>query len=122
MLLEAWNKLPQAKQMQLAKAYGIKWYGISPEDLSDELDVKLPSTLKVALLQVLPEEEKSQDKKEEAFKYKKVQVYEVVVNEARAFEFSIDGNETFGFGFDETSRDQAVKEVKEKIKELVDKK
>lgn len=44
-LLESWKALPQAKRMQLSKQHGIKWFGISDEDLAHELDLKLPKHL-----------------------------------------------------------------------------
>lgn len=45
MYLHSWNKLPQAKQMQLAKAYGIKWFGTTEMQLDFELQTKLPKGL-----------------------------------------------------------------------------
>lgn len=41
-MLEQWKQLPTAKQMQLAKQYGIKWYGTTEQQLEFELKTKLP--------------------------------------------------------------------------------
>lgn len=46
-LLKEWLKLPQAKQMQLAKQYGLKWYGTTEAQLEFELLNKLPVGLLV---------------------------------------------------------------------------
>lgn len=47
MYLGHWNKLPNAKKMQLAKAYGIKWFGTTEMQLDFELQTKLPKGLLV---------------------------------------------------------------------------
>lgn len=46
-MINAWKKLPFAKQAQLAKAYGIKWYGTTLPQLEFELSTKLPKGLLV---------------------------------------------------------------------------
>jgi len=47
MYLQHWKKLPHAKQMQLAKAYGIRWFGTTEMQLDFELQTKLPKGLLV---------------------------------------------------------------------------
>lgn len=42
MYLQAWNKLPFAKQMQICKQYGIKNHGTTEMQLDFELSIKLP--------------------------------------------------------------------------------
>jgi hypothetical protein len=46
-LLSVWKALPQAKQMQLAGQYGIKWFGTTDQQLEFELENKLPKGLLV---------------------------------------------------------------------------
>ena len=55
-LIDQWYALPQAKKMQLAKKYEIKWYGTTDEQLAKDLENKLPKDLfpKVELKEVEP--------------------------------------------------------------------
>lgn len=46
-LIKSWNALPHAKQMQLAKQHGIKWYGTTEAQLEWDLENKLPKGLLV---------------------------------------------------------------------------
>jgi hypothetical protein len=71
-MINKWNKLPYAKQQQIARAYNIKWYGVTSEQLEDELENKLPLDLRKELAddtkknKVIPKEDEIKPEEEDA--------------------------------------------------------
>lgn len=52
--VELWNALPQAKRMQLASLYNIKWFGTTTEQLEWDLENKLPKNILVEPVVEIP--------------------------------------------------------------------
>ena len=73
-MIKKWNLLPDAKKIQLASLYQIIWYGVSDEDMENQLEEKLPADIKKVL---------ADDKVEKA---EKVETQEIVSQETEVQE------------------------------------